>query len=180
MPKFQNDTMWYILNSKILCWTSLWFFLKNRFRLLYLEKKLGLLCSNLIRTSILHCDNIVSLINHVFWYFNSLCPLLRSNNKRNTLNSSYFWLTWLLTNMISYRDVGKSPEVPFHRITSSYSYFEEFEFLRQFSKKQNMIKKKYQLNRNKKFVDKAQQCFAFLHIKPKFKFAVQWSWFLET
>jgi len=67
----------------------------------------------------------------------------------------------------------KYPEVPFHRITSSYSYFEEFEFLRQFSKKQNMIKKKYQLNRNEKFADKAQQCFAFLHIKPKFKLAVQ-------
>jgi hypothetical protein len=47
------------------------------------------------------------------------------------------------------------------------------EFLRQFSKKQNMIKKNYQLNRNKKFVDKAKQCFAFLQIKPKFKFAVQ-------
>jgi hypothetical protein len=62
----------------------------------------------------------------------------------------------------------KSPEVPFHRITSSYSYFEEFEFLCHFSKKQNMIKKKYQLNRNEKFVDKAQQCFAFLHIKSKF------------
>jgi hypothetical protein len=30
-----------------------------------------------------------------------------------------------------------------------------------FSKKQNMIKKNYQLNRNEKFVDKAQQCFAF-------------------
>ena len=74
----------------------------------------------------------------------------------------------------------KSPKVPFNSITSSYSYFEEFKFLRQFSKKQNMIKKKYQLNRNEKCVDKAQQCFAFLHIKPKFKFAVQWSWFLET
>jgi hypothetical protein len=72
---------------------------------------------------------------------------------------------------ISVKD--KSPEVPFHRITSSYSYFEEFEFLRQFSKKHNMIKKKCQLNRNEKFVDKAQQCSAFLHIKPKFKFAVQ-------
>ena len=35
-----------------------------------------------------------------------------------------------------------------------------------------MIKINYQLNRNKKFVDKAQQCFSFLHIKPKFKFAV--------
>jgi hypothetical protein len=53
----------------------------------------------------------------------------------------------------------------------SCSYFEEFEFLRQFSTKQNMIKKKYQLNRNKKFVDKAQQGFAFLHIKAKSKFA---------
>jgi hypothetical protein len=63
----------------------------------------------------------------------------------------------------------ESPEVPFPGITSTYS----FEFLRQFSKKQNMIKKKYQLNRNKKCVDKAQQCFAFLYIKPKFKCAVQ-------
>ena len=72
---------------------------------------------------------------------------------------------------------GKSPKVPFHRNTLSYSYFE---FLRQFNKKQNMIKKNYQLNRIEKFVDKAWQCFAFLHIKPKFKFAVQWSWFLET
>ena len=52
----------------------------------------------------------------------------------------------------------KSPEVTFHRITLSCSYFEGFEFLRQFTKKQNMIMKKYQLNRNKKFVDKAQQC----------------------
>ena len=67
----------------------------------------------------------------------------------------------------------KSSEALFHRITWSYSYFVEYEFLRQFSKKQNMIKKKYQLNRNEKFVDKAQQCFTFLHIKPKFKFAVQ-------
>ena len=32
-----------------------------------------------------------------------------------------------------------------------------------------MIKKNYQLNRNKKFVDKAQQCFAFLHIRPVFQ-----------
>ena len=30
-----------------------------------------------------------------------------------------------------------------------------------------MIKKKYQMNRNEKFFDKVQQCFAFLHIKPK-------------
>jgi hypothetical protein len=49
----------------------------------------------------------------------------------------------------------------------------EFEFLRQFNKKQNMIKKIYQLNRNEKFVDKAQQCFPFLNIKAEFKFAVQ-------
>ena len=48
----------------------------------------------------------------------------------------------------------KFSEVPFHRITSSYSYFEEFDFFCQFSKKQNM--KKYPLNRNEKFVDKAQ------------------------
>jgi hypothetical protein len=70
----------------------------------------------------------------------------------------------------SFKD--KSPEIRFHRITFlSYSYFEEFEFLCQFSKKQNMIKEKYQLK--EKFVDKAQQCFAFLHIKPTFKFALE-------
>ena len=34
-----------------------------------------------------------------------------------------------------------------------------------------MIKKNYQLNRNERFIDKAQQCFAFLQIKTKFKFA---------
>ena len=45
---------------------------------------------------------------------------------------------------------GKSPEVPFHGITSSYSYFEVIWILRQFSKKQNMIKKNYQLNWTKK------------------------------
>ena len=28
--------------------------------------------------------------------------------------------------------------------------------------------------------DSASECFAFLPIKPKFKFAVEWSWFLET
>ena len=76
---------------------------------------------------------------------------------------SYFSLAFRLKYLlyIIYKD--KSPKVPFHR------HFEEFEFLRQFSKKQNMIKKKYQLNRNEKFVDKAQQCLAFLHIKPKLK-----------
>ena len=40
-----------------------------------------------------------------------------------------------------------------------------------------MIKKNYQLNWNEKIVDKAQLGFAFLQIKPKFKFAVQLSRF---
>ena len=56
----------------------------------------------------------------------------------------------------------------------------KFEFLHQFSKKQNTIKKNCQLNWTEKFVDEAQQCFAFLPIEPKFKFAAEWSWFLET
>ena len=90
----------------------------------------------------------------------------------NTVKGFYKQICFdILFNIENSKD--KSPEVPFHSITSSYSYLEEFEFLRQFSKEQNMIKKEYQLNRNEKFVDKAQQCFAFLHIKPKFKFAVQ-------
>ena len=49
----------------------------------------------------------------------------------------------------------------------------KFEFLRQFNKKQYMIKKNYQLNWTEKFVDKAQQRFAFLPIQPKFKFGVE-------
>ena len=73
----------------------------------------------------------------------------------------------------------KNLEVPFHRITLSFGYLEDILFLRQLSTKQNIIKKN-QLNKNEKFHDKAQQCFAFLHIKSIFKFfAVQWSWFLE-
>ena len=32
-----------------------------------------------------------------------------------------------------------------------------------------MIKKNYQLNRNKKFVDKDLQCFPFLHIRAVFQ-----------
>ena len=39
-----------------------------------------------------------------------------------------------------------------------------FEFLRQLNKKQNMIKKNYQLNWNEKFVEKAQQCFVKIQI----------------
>ena len=62
------------------------------------------------------------------------------------------WQYWLSGGTNFFKD--KSPEVPFHGITSSYSYFEEFEFFCQFSKKQNMIKKKYQLNRYENFVDK--------------------------
>ena len=54
-----------------------------------------------------------------------------------------------------------------------------FKFLRQFFKKQNMIKENYQLNWTEKFVEKTQQCFGFLPMEPKFKFDVEWSWFLE-
>ena len=96
------------------------------------------------------------------------------NQNKSSLVVGHMLLYWVSTIC-----KDKSPEVLFQRITSSYSYFEDFEFLRQYSKKQNMIKKKYQLNWNEKFADKAQQFFAFLHIKPKFKFAVQWSWFLN-
>ena len=75
----------------------------------------------------------------------------------------------------------KSPEVPFHGITSPYRYFEVIWIFAPIQQEANHDQEiNYQLNRNEKFVDKAQQFFAFLHIKPKFKFAVQWSWFLES
>ena len=54
--------------------------------------------------------------------------------------------------------ISDNSEVPFHRISLSYSYFE---FLHQFSKKQIMIKKQYQLNRNEKFVEKASNVLPF-------------------
>ena len=66
---------------------------------------------------------------------------------------------------------GYSPENPFHRITSSYSILMNLNFCANSARSKTRAKKN-QLNRNEKFVDKAQQCFAFLHIKPKFKFAV--------
>ena len=62
----------------------------------------------------------------------------------------------------------KSPEVPFHGITSPYSYFEVIWIFAPIQQEKKPKK------------HKAQQCFAFLHIKPKFKFAVLWNWFLET
>ena len=127
------------------------------------------LCSELVEGSKIWGGWIVMINIFLFlllFFILSICFVSRAGGRFKNLRGT--------------NSKDKSPKVPFHRITLSYSYFEEFEFLRQFSKKQNMIKKKYQLNRNEKFVDKAQQCFAFLKIKPKFKFAVQWRWFLET
>ena len=69
---------------------------------------------------------------------------------------------------------GKSLKVPIHGITSPYSYFE---VIWRFAPIQQEAKHDLeQLNRNEKFVDKAHQCFAYSHIKPKFKFAVQLIW----
>ena len=50
-------------------------------------------------------------------------------------------------------------EVPFHRITSSYSYFEEFEFLRKFSKKQNMTEKNISWTEIKSLLTKPRNVF---------------------
>ena len=58
-----------------------------------------------------------------------------------TMGSKPIWSrSWIFINITrqfqnSHKD--KCPEVPFHRITLPYSYFEEFELLHQFSKKQN-------------------------------------------
>ena len=56
--------------------------------------------------------------------------------------------------------------------TSPYSCFEEIWIFAPIKQEQNMMKKNYQLNWTEKFVDKAQVYFAFLPIKPTFKFAV--------
>ena len=77
---------------------------------------------------------------------------------------------------------GKSPKVPFHEIilfchTAILKYV--IWIFVPIQLKQNMMKKNYQLDRNEKFVDKAHQCLQ-IKLGPKFKYAVQWSWFLET
>ena len=97
---------------------------------------------------------------------------------------NYYGISSMLKKKITYEivdDVKVNP-LKFHFMESlcHTAILKKLEFLRQISKKQNMIKKNYQLNWTKKFVDKAQQCFAFLPIKPEFKFSVEWSWFLET
>ena len=116
------------------------------------------------RASLLLEVTAVTTANSVVTTFSngSLFPSLGHQNERSSA------ATGVQMDPVLGKDI--SPEVSFHRITLSYSYFDEFEFCRQFSKEQNMIKKKYQLNRNEKFVDKAQQCF--LYIKPKFTFGV--------
>ena len=43
------------------------------------------------------------------------------------------------TQLFGRNSKDKSPEVPFHRISSSYSYLEEFEFLRQEARMQEKM-----------------------------------------
>ena len=57
----------------------------------------------------------------------------------------------------------KSPEFPFHGTTSSYSYFEVIWILAPIKQEEKHDQRKLQLNRNKKFFDKAQQFLVFLH-----------------
>ena len=64
---------------------------------------------------------------------------------------------------------GKSPEVLFHGITSPYSYFEMILNFAPIHQEAKHDQENYQLTWTEKFFDKAQQVFAFLHIKPKFK-----------
>ena len=116
----------------------------------------------------------LSFIVHTRWKF----FFFTKKTERNWVQKSL--PCWIISRCWDFYLKGKSPKVPFHGITLSYRYFEVIWYFCQFSKKQNMITENYQLNRNEKFVDNAQECFAFLHIKAKFKFAVQWSWFLET
>ena len=58
---------------------------------------------------------------------------------------------------------GKFLEVPFYEITSPYSYFEVIWILAPIKQEEKHDQRKLQLNRNKKFFDKAQQFLVFLH-----------------
>ena len=124
------------------------------------------------RASLLLEVTAVTTANSVVTTFSngSLFPSLGHQNERSSAATGVQLDPVLGKKICISFSKDKSPEVPFHRITLSYSYFEEFEFFRQFRNLPNMIKKKYQLNRTEKIVDKAHQ---FLHIKPKFKFAVE-------
>ena len=64
---------------------------------------------------------------------------------------------------------SKSPEVLFHGITSSYNHFEVISIFAPIQQEAKHDQEK----KNKRFVDKDQQCFALLQIKPKLKFPVQ-------
>ena len=99
---------------------------------------------------------------HIFWEGHTN-GLLRNPELYNTIIINY-----------SFVIKGKSPEVLFHGITSSYS---NFEVILIFAPIQHEAKHD-QLNRNEKIADKVRQCYDFLQIKPKFKFAVQLNFWL--
>ena len=71
----------------------------------------------------------------------------------------------------SFKD--KSPKVPFHRITLSYSYFEELEFLHSSASSKTWSRKNISWTEMKNLLTKPS------NVLQKFKFAVNWSYFLE-
>ena len=78
----------------------------------------------------------------------------------------------------SLRRLQDTPLLQTSLITSPSAILKYFEFLRANSARSKTWSRKT-ISWTEKFVDKAQQCFAFLHIKPKPKFAVEWSPHLE-
>ena len=83
------------------------------------------------------------------------------------ISATNFWTPFVTSSK------DKSPKVPFRHT----AILKNWNFCANSARSKTWLWKK---NRNKKFVDKAQQCFAFFHIKPKFiLLVVQWSGFLE-
>ena len=86
------------------------------------------LCSELVEGSKIWGGWIVMINIFLFlllFFILSICFVSRAGGRFKNLRGT--------------NSKDKSPKVPFHRITLSYSYFEESDFSRQFSKKQNMI-----------------------------------------
>ena len=110
-------------------------------------------------------------------------PSNHSGHAKKNLCRSHMWFEKFFDLQIFLMMVvfikGKSPEVMFHGITSPYSYFEEIWIsapIQQEAKHEEKLSAKV----NWKVCWQSPAMFCLFTHQAQFKFAAEWSWFLET
>ena len=117
------------------------------------------------------------LHDYLTWLFKSVkMSQCRDHHKAEAFHNG----AKILMNSHSKFDKDKSREVPFHGITSSYSYFEVIWIFAPIQQEAKHDQEKIWAEQKWKVCWQSPAMFCLLHFKAKFKFAVKWSRFLET